>query len=172
MLINEVQVDTHRLPSRRMEEFFKVLIVYSVGMYVVEELAAGTEHSREGWLGLLWSERIVAVLFTFEYFLRWFYSENRRRYPFSLMAMVDLLAFLPFFAGFFVTNDTLHLIRTLRIPSPSQVLPIQRGVSAARGGILPSARRIEGVGLRDSRAGAGKPSSHLRMRTHSPERQV
>lgn len=109
------RINTNQLPSRRMEAFFKLLIVYSIGMYVAEELVAGTEHSKEGWAGLLWSERVVAILFTVEYFLRWYHNRNQRRYPLSLMAIVDLVAFVPFFVGFFVPIATLHLIRTLRI---------------------------------------------------------
>ena len=109
------RISTNELPSTRVETFFKLLIVYSITMYVVEELVADTEHSKLGWLGFLWSERAVACLFTIEYFLRWYQSRDRLRYPLSLMAMVDLIAFLPFYVGFLVSEDTLHLIRTLRI---------------------------------------------------------
>ncbi len=115
MLIKEVELTTNRLPSKWVEEFFKVLIVYSIGMYVVEELVTGTEHSKEGWPGFLWSERIVAVLLTAEYLLRWSHAGNKLRYPFSFMAIVDFMAVVPFYIGFFVGDETLHLIRTLRV---------------------------------------------------------
>ena len=113
--LSEFHIQTNELPSKRLETLFKSLIAYSIGMYVLEEMIAGTEHSKEGWPGFLWSERIVALLFTVEYGLRWYYSENRKRYPFSLMALVDLVAFLPFYVGFLVSEHSLHLIRTLRI---------------------------------------------------------
>ena len=84
-------------------------------MFLFEELVVGSEHSKEGWRALLWTERVVAILFTVEYVMRWRYSEDRARYPFSLMALIDLLAIVPFYVGFFVSDHTLHLIRTLRV---------------------------------------------------------
>ena len=110
----EIRINTNPIPSKRLEEFFKVLIAYSIGMYVVEEIFIGSEHSLET-PALLWSERVVAILLTLEYFLRWYYSKNRLRYPLSFMALVDLAAFVPFYVGFFVPEGTLHLIRTLRV---------------------------------------------------------
>ncbi len=102
------------IPSEIVEAFFKLLVVYSIAMYIVEELLVGSEHSLQTPV-LLWSERLVAILMTVEYFLRWSYCQNKWRYPLSLMDLVDLVAVLPFYVGFFVPEGTLHLIRTFRI---------------------------------------------------------
>ena len=94
----------------------RVLIVYSVVMLFLEIDGMRTLHSREGHPFFLWSERIVASLFTAEYFYRWSKSSPWWKYPYSLMALVDLMAILPFWLGFFITDDAwLHSIRTLRI---------------------------------------------------------
>lgn len=108
-------LNAKRLPYPRLESLFQLLIWYSIGTYVIEEVIADTEHSREGWPGFLWSERIVALLFTLEYFLRWHHSRHPSRYPCSFMGIVDLISILPFYIGFFVPVHRLHLIRTLRI---------------------------------------------------------
>ena len=112
---NELLISTNRLSSKSLERFFHSLIWCSIALYVAEEMLAQTEHTREGHPGFLWTERMTASLFTIEYFLRWRESKNRLRYPFTLMALVDLIAVIPFYVGFFVPESALHLIRTLRI---------------------------------------------------------
>jgi len=98
-----------------LEVFIQCIIFYSLAMYFFELEFAGTENSREGVLFFLWSERVVAVIFTIEYFVRWFFAPNRKKYPITPMAVVDLVAVLPFYIGFMVDLRVLRLIRTLRI---------------------------------------------------------
>ena len=96
---------------RYIELSLQVLILYSVGMHFVEIEYHESDHS-QGFF--LWSERIVAFLFTVEYLARWMTSRSWL-YPFRPMAIVDLLAILPFYVGFFVDLRSLRLIRTLRV---------------------------------------------------------
>jgi len=93
----------------------QVVIFYSLIMYFVELEYAGTENSREGNLFFLWSERVVAAIFTVEYLVRWLVARDKFRYPVQPMAIVDLLAVLPFYVGFLVDMRALRLVRTLRI---------------------------------------------------------
>jgi voltage-gated potassium channel len=89
------------------------VIFYSLVMYFAELEFSGSENSVSGPRFFLWSERAVASLFTVEYLVRW--AKSRKwLYPFSVMAIVDLLAILPFYVGFMVDLRTLRLIRTLR----------------------------------------------------------
>lgn len=99
-----------------LEIFIQVVIFYSIGTYFLELQFAGTENSREGVFFFLWSERIVAGIFTIEYFVRWTTCKCKWwKYPFQGMAVVDLMAVLPFYVGFFVDLRMLRLVRTLRI---------------------------------------------------------
>lgn len=92
------------------EIVIQVLIFYSIGMHLVELEFADVGHS-EGFF--LWSERVVAAIFTVEYFARW-WASGRWSYPLDFMALVDLIAVLPFYVGFFVDLRSLRLIRLLR----------------------------------------------------------
>jgi voltage-gated potassium channel len=96
---------------RYLELFIQVLIFYSIAMHFIEVEYTGTDRSTGFWL---WSERCVAALFTAEYVARWVTS-RRWLYPLRPMAVVDLLAILPFYVGFFVDLRSLRLIRTLRV---------------------------------------------------------
>jgi voltage-gated potassium channel len=98
-----------------LEMFLQFLIFYSLINYFLELEYAGTENSREGYLFFLWSERVVAGIFTIEYLFRWFFAKERWKYLTSPMGLVDLVAVVPFYVGFFVPAQYLRLIRTLRI---------------------------------------------------------
>lgn len=98
-----------------LEIFIQVVIFYSLAMYFVELECFGSENSREGFLFFLWSERIVAGIFTIEYFIRWRFAKDRWKYPITPMAIIDLVAVLPFYIGFMVDLRVLRMIRTLRI---------------------------------------------------------
>ena len=63
----KILIDLNLLHSKTLEVFFKYLIWYSIGMYFVEDVLMDTEHSLEGSPIFLWSERLVATLFTIEY---------------------------------------------------------------------------------------------------------
>jgi voltage-gated potassium channel len=95
---------------RRLEHAIIVLIIYSVVVHFIE-----LEFGEDGW-GVRffnWSDLIITILFTVEYFVRWRLSRNWR-YPLQPLAIVDLLAILPFYLGFLIDLRTLRLFRALR----------------------------------------------------------
>jgi voltage-gated potassium channel len=98
-------------PSQRLAELFVLLlIVYSLVTYFLElEFTSLADHEF-----FLWSEWIVTGLFTAEFLIRWIASRSLW-YPLRPMAIVDLLAILPFYVGFLVDLRALRLIRVLRI---------------------------------------------------------
>lgn len=96
------------------EVFIQVVVFYSLFMYFIELEFTNTEHSKNSPF-FLWSERVVAGIFTIEYLVRWACAKDKLRYPFRLMAIIDLLAVLPFYIGFMVDMRVLRLIRTLRV---------------------------------------------------------
>jgi voltage-gated potassium channel len=66
----------------------------------------------------LWGERLVATIFTIEYLLRWYDDATDQygwHYPQSWMGIIDLISVLPFWVGFFVPPEYLHMVRTFRV---------------------------------------------------------
>src|SRR5262245_30595256 len=57
--------------KQRLELFIQVVIAYSLVTYFIEIEFTDTQHSTGFWL---WSERVVAVIFTVEYAVRWIAS--------------------------------------------------------------------------------------------------
>jgi voltage-gated potassium channel len=100
--------------GQAVEVLFQVFIFYSLATYFVELEFVGSESSVSGPKFFLWSERIVAGVFTVEYVLRWVLS-RRWSYPLTFAALIDLLAVLPFYIGFLVDLRALRLVRTLRM---------------------------------------------------------
>lgn len=94
-----------------LEIFIQVLIFYSIGMQLIELEFADVGHSTGFFL---WSERVVAAIFTIEYLARW-RASGRWNYVFEFSAIVDLIAVIPFYVGFFVDLRSLRLIRLLRV---------------------------------------------------------
>ena len=101
--------------KRWFESIVQLVILYSIVAYYVE-----AEMLEEGSVAALavffqWNERIVGAFFTLEYLFRWKHSKNPRRYPFTLLAIIDMLAVLPFFVAITVNMRSLRLVRTFRI---------------------------------------------------------
>jgi voltage-gated potassium channel len=100
-----------KVTPRRLELLVLVLTLYSVVALFAELEFADSDQSTGFFL---WSERVVAVAFTVEYVARWVAS-RRPGYPLRPMAVVDLLAILPFYIGFLVDLRALRLLRLLRV---------------------------------------------------------
>ena len=95
------------------EAFIAFVVVVSVIAYVLEVEFAQTEHSLEGNPFWLWIERVAASILTFEFLIRW--KVEGKKYPKSLLGIIDLLAVLPFWIGFIAPANWLGLVRSMRI---------------------------------------------------------
>lgn len=118
----------------------KFLIFYSVGMYLFE-MVQGTANSLESPAFFLWSERIVAALFTLEFVWRW--KRAPKTYPKSAMAVVDLVAIIPFWIGFFVPTSWLGIIRTMRVFRLVKLFRYSRGLQLVALGFYRSFRQLK-----------------------------
>jgi voltage-gated potassium channel len=97
---------------KRFDPLFKLLIWLSIALYLIE-LQTGSPNSRAGHPLFLWTERAIALIFTVEYFVR--FSLLGRRYARSPLGLIDLVAVLPFWVGFFVPLRWLGIVRALRV---------------------------------------------------------
>jgi voltage-gated potassium channel len=102
--------------SRRWFEYVvQGLVVYAIVCYYLESELAESGYIAPGSMFFLWNDRALAGLFTLEYLFRWVHSKRPLRYPFTLLAVIDLLAIFPLFVELAVDLRTLKLIRTLRV---------------------------------------------------------
>ena len=114
------------LPGRSVDIFLIALIVLNIIAIVLESVPRyGIYYSHE----FFWFEVFSVAIFTLEYLLRlWSAPDNRAddgqptdetrlQYMLSPMALIDLLAILPFYLSFFVGIDLrfLRVVRLLRI---------------------------------------------------------
>jgi voltage-gated potassium channel len=83
-------------------------------LYIYETDVLHTLNSRVGPKEFLWAERTIASILTFEYIMRLVFTEDRKHYITRNRGIIDLLAILPFWIGFFVPAQYLGIIRALR----------------------------------------------------------
>lgn len=105
-----------------------VFALLSVLLYFIEEIIVGSEHSHEGPVVFLWIERFIAVFFTYELVARWKLAGWGYQHLLRPFFWIDVIAVLPFFIGFFVAGNALHLVRTLRLLRLFKTLPYIPGV--------------------------------------------
>ena len=102
------------------------LIVFSIVTLSIETLPDLEKQTRR-WLW--YSEVVVSVLFTLEYFLRIYASDKAFRYIFSFYGLIDLIAIIPFYLSFGVDLRGVRAFRLFRI---IRILKITRYSRAVR----------------------------------------
>lgn len=129
-----------------LEWFIQIVIAYSLVSYFAESELSDAENSLEGHLFWLWSERVVAMIFTVEYFVRWIASRSWL-YPFRITAIIDLLAVLPFYLGFMMDLRSLRTIRMLRVLRLLKFARYQRGLDRVFGSFRQALPNLVAVGM-------------------------
>ncbi|MBA2118009.1 ion transporter [Bremerella alba] len=105
------------------------LVWYSVGMLAIECQFYPNHDSYDTPGIFLWSERIVALIFTVEYVIRFIRNSGRGFYPITSLGVIDLIAIFPFWIGFIPAVDPyLHLVRTLRVLRMLKFFRYSRGL--------------------------------------------
>lgn len=121
--------------SKIFDIFIIILIVLNLVMVIAE-----TFNIPENWKSILnYAETISVIIFTVEYLLRVWTSnllypnkssfKARIKYIFSFMALIDLLAILPFYLPLFIPID-LRVLRTLRVIRLLRIFKINRYTNA------------------------------------------
>ena len=107
----------------------KPVVWYSIAMLAVECHYYPTSASRENPLFFLWSERVVACLFTLEFIIRWVRHKGQKFFPLTPFGIIDFMAILPFWIGFIpAVKPYLHLVRTLRVMRMLKFFRYSRGL--------------------------------------------
>ena len=99
------------------DPWLKLLVLAGTVTYLVEIStgASSTEHAHPFFW---WFQSLIAVCFTVEYVLRWVedaQDQHGWHYPHSALGIIDLISIAPFWIGFFLPAEWLHLVRTLRV---------------------------------------------------------
>lgn len=106
-----------------------LLILTSVSAVLLDSIEA--VHVRYGAL-LFRLELMFTLLFTLEYGLRLYCTEDKRRYVFSFYGIVDLLSILPtYIAVFFPSAAYLIVIRIMRVLRVFRILKLLRYMGEA-----------------------------------------
>ena len=109
--------------SWRLQIVIQVLIVYSVVTTALETMPQLEKHQRFFAI----SEAIVVVIFTAEYLFWWSRAANPFTYPLQPLAIIDLLAILPFYLSpFLATSLSLTPLRSLRLFRIFRLLKLAR----------------------------------------------
>lgn len=88
-------------------------IITSILVVILESVQGFTSHFN---LGLRIAEYVFTAFFTFEYLVRIYCSPQPKKYIFSFFGIIDLLATLPIYLGFFFTSSRyLLIIRAFRL---------------------------------------------------------
>ncbi len=114
-------VDRPETHTGRLFAFFiHILILFSLVTFSIETLPRLSPASKEF---LNWVEVVTVVIFTVEYFLRLWTTNNRLRFIFSFYGLIDLLAIAPFYLS---TGLDLRGVRALRLMRLFRVLKLAR----------------------------------------------
>jgi voltage-gated potassium channel len=95
----------------RLQLALQILILYSIVTMVFETEPVFGRYAQFFKI----SEMIVVMLFTLEYFACWALHKQKRKYPFRLLNVIDLLAIAPFYLQFGVDLRMLRILRFIRI---------------------------------------------------------
>lgn len=99
------------------DPWLKFLILGGTIAYLVE-ITTGAGETETAHPIFWWFQSLIAVCFTVEYLLRWIddaQDQHGWHYPHSALGIIDLISIAPFWAGFFLPTDWLHLVRTFRV---------------------------------------------------------
>lgn len=98
---------------RWFETMSQAVVAYSIVVFYMESELTPTGATRAATGFWWWNEWIVVTLFGLEYLYRWANSSNPRRYPFTLLAVIDMAVIVPSVIGLTVNLRSLKLLRIL-----------------------------------------------------------
>jgi len=111
--INSIIFDTDTPAGRIFDIALLWAILFSIGVVVLESLRPLRENYGSWFLTAEW---IFTGIFTLEYGVRIWVAKSSKKYLFSALGIIDLLAILPAYLGIiFASGHYLLVIRALRL---------------------------------------------------------
>lgn len=92
-------------------------------------------------------DMLIIGIFTVEYFIRWYWAENRWRYPFTTMAIIDLAVILPFYFSHLFDLRSLRLVRVVRMLQLLKIYRYNRAMQSFFATIHKVLPQLEIIGL-------------------------
>lgn len=113
---------------------FDVVLLYAIIISIVVVMLESVQELRSKYLELfLIIEWSFTILFTVEYLLRIWISHEPKKYAFSALGIIDLLALLPTFLSVFMTGGSyLMVIRAIRLLRVFRILKLTRYLDEAQ----------------------------------------
>ncbi len=118
--IKNIIESTETLQGKIFAFTVQILIIISLVTFSISTLPNLTESSRQILQAI---EMITVVIFTVEYILRIYVSDNKFKFIFSFFGIIDLIAILPFYIA---SGFDLRAIRALRLLRLFRILKLLR----------------------------------------------
>jgi voltage-gated potassium channel len=118
------------------------LVVHMIDLHVLRDRDEGALVT---WIHII--DLIIIGIFTIEYFIRWYIAPNRWRYPFTLMALIDLAVILPFYLSHVFDLRTLRLIRVIRMLQLLKIYRYNRAMQSFLATIRKVLPQLEIIGI-------------------------
>ena len=99
------------------DPWLKFLVLAGTVTYLIE-ISTGASVTEQAHPAFWWVQCFISVTFTAEYILRWIddaQDQHGWHYPHSALGIIDLVSIAPFWIGFFLPIEWLHLVRTFRV---------------------------------------------------------
>jgi voltage-gated potassium channel len=126
---HEVIFEADTFAGKLFDEILLVLILLSVVVVMLDSVPYYHDNYKEF---LYVSEWIFTIIFTFEYILRIWTTEQSKKYIFSFYGIIDLLSIIPTYASLFILNSHfLIVIRILRLLRVFRVLKLIQFMGAS-----------------------------------------
>jgi len=112
---------------------FDVVLLWAIVISLLIIMFESVEPIHDAYdLELFWIEWVFTILFSLEYLLRLWVSDEPRKYAFSFFGVVDLLAVIPTYLSLFIAGSQfLLVIRALRLLRVFRVLKLARYLKGA-----------------------------------------
>ena len=113
---------------------FDIILLLLIGLSVLAVMLESVAYIQTTYGGILTIvEWVITILFTIEYITRIIVVSKPRRYIFSFLGIIDLLAILPTFLSLVVaSSQALVIIRVLRLLRVFRILKLARFISEAQ----------------------------------------